>query len=140
MGQGFFFFRFDSFSLFLRTPQDLNTEILAPYQKKPSKTRGNNKICKDAWLVQNSNRFTESLLQLSYLLMLPKPPCPKEGHKLWNGSKPLAKEGKQKTNTGFLDGEEWQENECVLCAYFEPGVMVRWFSMACFNPIRKTLF
>ena len=26
----------------------------------------------------------------------------------------------------------------VYCVYFEPGVMVRWFSMACFNPISES--
>ena len=26
----------------------------------------------------------------------------------------------------------------AYCVYFEPGVMVRWFSMACFNPISES--
>ena len=71
----FFFF---SLFYFERITQDLNTEVFTTYQKGPSKMRGNNKISKDIWLIQNSNRLRESPLHLSYMLMLPKPPCPRE--------------------------------------------------------------
>lgn len=115
---------------------------MLPIKTTPPKWNRKNKISKDIWLIQHSNRPREYPLQLPCIMMLPKPPCHRRkitwpSHELWDGSKQLAQEGKQKTNTGFLDGEEWERNEYELCVYFEPGVMYRWFSMVWFNPIKK---